>query len=97
LSFSSYNFLIRKKKGTKPSAPAHASHDPQALYALYNGIPPNMTHALYYKPAMGLNSIVALNHKNPHTLPPDIFFFTVDGSTIPPKNLNATSLFLGFK
>jgi hypothetical protein len=36
-----------KNKGMKLSAPACASHDPQALYTLYDGIPPNMTHACY--------------------------------------------------
>jgi hypothetical protein len=77
-----------KNKGTKPCAPACASQDPQSLYTLYNGIPPNMNHALYYKLAMGLNSVVVLNHKNPHTLPPNIFFFRVDGSTIPNKKIS---------
>jgi hypothetical protein len=86
-----------KNKGTKPSAPACASHNRQALYTLYNGIPLNMTHALYYKLAMGLNSVVALNHKNPHTLPPNIFFVRVDGSMIPDKKSQCNKFVLGIQ
>ncbi len=81
----------------KPSAPAHASHNPQALYTLYDGILPNMTHALYYKLAISLNSVVALDHKNLHTLPPDIFFFRVDGSTIPNKKSQCDKFVLGIQ
>jgi hypothetical protein len=88
---------LGKNKGTKQSAPAHASHDLQAFYTLYNGIPPNMTHALYYKLAMGLNSVVALDHKNPHTLPPNIFFFRVDGSMIPDKKSQCHKFVLGIQ
>ncbi len=56
-----------------------------------------MTHALYYNLAMGLNSVVALDHKNLHTLPPDIFFFRVDGSTIPDKKSQCNKFVLGIQ
>jgi hypothetical protein len=75
-----------KNKGTQLSSPARASHDPRALlYTLYDGIPHNMTHASFHKRAVRFNCVVALDHLNPHTLPPDVFFFKVPGSMMPDK------------
>jgi hypothetical protein len=56
-----------------------------------------MTHALYYKLSMGLNCVVVLDLKNPHTLPPNIFFFRVDGSTIPDKKSQCDKFVFGIQ
>jgi hypothetical protein len=52
-----------------------------------------MTHAAYHKVSMGFNNVVALDHKNLHTLPPGIYFFRVDGPTIVGK-ISVTDTFV---
>jgi hypothetical protein len=87
-----------KNKGTQLSSPARASHDPRALsYTLYDGIPHDMTHASFHKRAVRFNCVVALDHLNPHTLPPNVFFFQVSGSTMPDKKSQWDKFVLGIQ
>jgi hypothetical protein len=56
-----------------------------------------MTHASFHKRAVRFNCVVVLDHSNPHTLPPDVFFFKVSGSTMPNKKSQCDKFVLGIQ